>query len=79
MASGTGPSRGVLQLTAFILANLQMCKINCYGDRRLEVGGCQRGLREKLADGGKVVANVALEGQFFSEEGGCKSLAGGVA
>ena len=43
-------------------------------------GGCQRGFREKLADGGEVVVDVVvLVGQFFSEEGGCKSLAGGVA
>lgn len=66
-----GPSPDVLGQTVFVLANLQMCKIQGYGGRRLEGGGCQRCFRKELADGREVVIDVVVGGRFLVEESGC--------
>ena len=75
----TGPPPHVLTLTVFILASLQMCKIQKLWGKTAACGGCERGFCEDLAGGGKAVVDVEVVGQLLFQKGGGKGLAGRMA
>ena len=76
----TGPSPDVLWRTVFILASLQICKIQKRWLRQA-AGGWRwvRGFRQKLAHGGGVAVNVGVCRQVQIQQGSREGLHGRLA